>query len=146
MSNALENFINFYNAYDLTDTESFHKLYSDNVHFEDSFHRVKGRENLHAYFQKVSEGLSYCHFEVIEYFISGVNSESGDASAMILWSMEIRHPKLNKNKSYTVEGATHILFDEKVKYHKDYFDSASLIYRKLPVVGSLIKFIEKRMA
>ena len=45
-----------------------------------------------------------------------------------------------------VEGTTHVRYrDDKVCYHRDYFDGADLVYEHVPVLGSLIRTIRKKV-
>jgi hypothetical protein len=59
--------------------------------------------------------------------------------------MKYRHPKLANNKEITVKGHSHLVFNgDKIVEHQDYFDVGALLYRNIPLVGSVIKLIDKR--
>jgi hypothetical protein len=59
--------------------------------------------------------------------------------------MHYAHPKLNGSKDIQLEGATKILFEDKIHYHKDYFDGGALLYEHIPLMGKLIKLIKRRL-
>ncbi len=119
------------------------QVYSPEMVFEDSFHRIEGVPDFKAYCASVYENLSYCHFE---FHQSWINQED----AMLIWTMRYAHPRLNKGNEITLEGASHIRFDNiryegKVYYHRDYFDGGRLLYEHVPLLGSVIKQLKKRM-
>jgi hypothetical protein len=45
-----------------------------------------------------------------------------------------------------IRGASHVRFasDGRVAYHRDYWDAAEELYEKLPVVGSLMRWLKTR--
>jgi hypothetical protein len=56
--------------------------------------------------------------------------------------MKYAHPKLNKGRIITIEGASLIRFNDKVYYHRDYFDGGQLLYEHIPVMGKLIQTLK----
>jgi hypothetical protein len=51
-------------------------------------------------------------------------------------------------KRQLVRGATHLLFDEegRIASHRDYWDPAEELYEKVPVLGTLMRWIKRRLA
>lgn len=113
-------------------------VYSDEMLFEDSFHRIEGVADFKDYCASLYENLSECMFEFHDAWVR-------DHDAMLTWTMRYRHPRINRGRSVDVEGSTLLRFDEKVHYHRDYFDGGQLLYENLPVLGSLIRQLKKRM-
>jgi hypothetical protein len=68
-----------------------------------------------------------------------------ESDAMLTWTMTFSHPRLRGGRSISVEGASEISFDEKVYFHQDYFDGGNLLYEHVPVLGSVISYLKKRM-
>ena len=67
------------------------------------------------------------------------------SEAAIYWQMHLRHKKINSGNTITVEG--HSLLrrqDNRVIYHRDYFDIGSMIYEHLPVLGWIIRLIKRK--
>ena len=46
----------------------------------------------------------------------------------------------------TVRGASHLVLNEQglVTLHRDYWDAAEELYEKLPLVGSLMRWLKRR--
>ena len=47
----------------------------------------------------------------------------------------------------TLDGTTQLkVEDEKIIYHKDYYDLGEMVYEHIPLLGSIIKMIKRRLA
>lgn len=112
--------------------------YSDDMCFEDCFHKVEGlaafREHCESLYQNVRDIRFEFHDELIE-----------TKRAMLTWSMYYRHPHLNWGREIKVEGASLIRFEHKITLHRDYFDGGELLYEQVPLLGSLISGLKKRV-
>ena len=58
--------------------------------------------------------------------------------------MNYAHPKLAGGKDIVVDGATDLMFEEKIIYHRDYIDMGQMLYEQIPVLGSIIRYIKKK--
>lgn len=114
-------------------------VYSDNVLFQDSFHRIEGVDAMKEYFNALYLNLKSSEFIFHDHWVH-------DDRAMLTWTMTYSHGRLNSGRDISIEGATEIRFDDKVYFHKDYFDGGSLLYEHVPVLGSVIKQLKKYMA
>lgn len=114
-------------------------VYHKDVVFEDSAHRLQGRQALQSYFDSLYTNVRRCDFDIKE------QQQSGD-SGFLTWSMSLEHPKLQKGKTVVVNGVSHLKFkDGRVIYHRDYFDLGEMLYENLPLLGSVIKTIKQRL-
>ena len=95
------------------------QVYSEHMVFRDSFHHLHGREQFVEYCQNLYENLSRCDFEFLEQWISE-GQEQNEGQAMLTWTMVYQHPRLNRGKPISVEGATHLRFDDQIYFHQDY--------------------------
>lgn len=115
------------------------KLYSEDAVFIDPFHRIEGREALERYFQRLYRNVNSIEFQY------GEAVSEGDRIFME-WQMVLSHPRLRKGQPVIVEGATRFqLRDGLVCVHRDYLDTAQMLYENLPVLGSIVRSIKKRM-
>jgi hypothetical protein len=115
-------------------------VYSEDVQFRDPLHALNGLNNLRSYYDGMMKELIDCRFE---FHHSMEMLERGEA--ILFWTMHYRHRKLAKGKPLELTGNTHILFNDKVYYHRDYFDAGSMLYEHLPVMGFAIRRIKKRI-
>ncbi|MFS8182763.1 nuclear transport factor 2 family protein [Pseudovibrio denitrificans] len=115
-----------------------HGLISDDVHFIDPFNDVKGRENFEKVFHKMYEDVQEPRFKILDL------AWSGDLCFM-RWDFTCEQKHLG---NWSVRGLTEVHFNaqSKVSAHYDYWDASRHLYRKLPIVGSMIKWIASRAA
>ena len=115
-------------------------IYHPDIHFIDPLHEVNGLKNLHLYFANLYSNVSECHFDIGDAHMSGQH-------AFVYWVMTYRHPKLAGHRKIMVNGHSHLVFAaDKIINHRDYFDVGALLYRHIPVLGSIVKLIDKRAA
>ena len=113
-------------------------VYDERMNFEDSFHAIEGREAFIAYCESLYENVQQIDFVFHEQWIK-------PGQAMLTWTMTYRHPRLKRGQEIEVQGATHLRFDEKITFHQDFFDGGQLLYEQIPLLGTLIQGLKKRM-
>ncbi|CCN48234.1 conserved hypothetical protein [Vibrio nigripulchritudo MADA3029] len=132
----IEHVADFYRSLGKHNLGTVKELYHPNVVFEDPAHRLEGNGVLYAYFESLYQNVQQCNFHIHE------SHQFGD-TGFIVWTMSLKHPKLNRAKEVKVDGVSQISFeDNKVKHHRDYFDLGSMLYEQIPVLGLLIKKIK----
>ncbi len=119
--------------------ELLEEVYAEDLLFQDSFHKIASRDDFLNYCSELYQNLKSCDFEFHDQWLS-------PGQAMLTWTMTYSHPKLNRGRVISVEGASHIRFSHKVYFHQDYFDGGALLYEHVPVLGSIIQQLKKRMA
>ena len=138
---ALEHFIRVYNQLDKHNLATLRTIYSDDICFRDPIHQISGIEALINYFIDL-----YQNVDTVTFDFRDVISDSSKAT--VTWLMTVRHPSLNKGKSFSVEGISCLHFNAagKVCYHRDYFDLGALLYERIPLLGLIITKIKERLA
>ena len=119
-------------------TDLLDSVYDESLMFEDPFHRIVGLKHFKRYCAGMYANTRFCHFDFSDEWVSAGN-------AMLTWKMTYAHSRLNKGEPITVHGATQIQFAEKIVYHRDYFDSAQLIFDHLPLVGRMLRMVKQRL-
>ena len=140
MSEAIiDRFCEVYQKLNKDNLDQLASIYAENIVFKDAVHQVEGLDQLHAYFQHLYENLSACQFDIEQ-----VISQQGQAS--IIWTMTFSHKKLNSGAEIKVNGCSHLKFNQKIYYHRDYLDMGQMVYEHLPLLGGIIKLIKKRVS
>ena len=62
------------------------------------------------------------------------------------WIMSYQHPKLAAGRSIDVAGISHIRFEEKIFYHRDYYDLGEMLYEHIPLYGWITRRLKARLA
>jgi len=121
--------------------ENTRKVYADDVWFRDPFKQIHGEQPLEAYLMRGATAVAQYHMDW-----SDVSQGNGDY--YFRWIMTL---KLNRDGQHAAptlnNGISHIRFgaDGKVIFHEDYFDAATFLYEKIPMLGGEIRFIKNRL-
>lgn len=138
---ALEAFCAFFNKLDNTCTEKLYEVYTEDIVFHDPLHHIEGREALERYFSSMYDNVEHCQFSYHTRQLQG-------QQAFVTWTMTFIHPRLAGGKPIKVEGCSALTFadDGRVQRHRDYFDAGAMLYEQLPLMGSIIRWLKKRLA
>lgn len=140
MDNVLpvDKFVDIYQKLDNSNLELLSEIYSDDIEFIDPMHQINGIAELRAYFANLYSNVKHCQFDITDSFSAGNN-------AFIYWTMHYAHPKLSSGKTISVQGHSKLIFKkDKIIKHRDYFNVGELLYKHIPLLGSVINYIDKR--
>ena len=114
------------------------KFYAPDAHFKDPFNDVTGT----AAIQKVLAGM-FVQVDRPRFVITRSICQGDDA--FLAWDFHFSF-KGDTRREQIIHGATHIEFadDGRVVLHRDYWDAAEELYEKLPVLGSLMRWLKRR--
>ena len=118
--------------------ERLDQYYAPDARFKDPFNEVTGVPAIRAIFAGMYRQVDRPRFVVTRSFGQGDD-------AFLAWDFRFCF-KGDANREQTIRGATHIQFsvDGRVALHRDYWDAAEELYEKLPVVGSLMRWLKSR--
>lgn len=113
-------------------------VYAPDARFKDPFNDVRGVGAIRQVFARMYEQVDEPHFVITEAVCEG-------DQAFLTWDFRFRLRKWRDGEQ-TIRGATHIQFsqDGRVALHRDYWDAAEELYEKLPVVGSLMRWLKRQ--
>ncbi|MBN1636069.1 MAG: nuclear transport factor 2 family protein [Deltaproteobacteria bacterium] len=136
---AVQKFIAIFSVYSEDNIrQHVRDLYADDAYFRDPFREARGVDEIELYFLSLTEGAQELTFEVDDVAVHNGNY-------YFRWIMHLTL-KRNPQKEIDGIGISHVRFNSegKVVFQQDYWDSA-MIYREFPVIGPLIRWIEKRL-
>lgn len=121
------------------DVPRLRELYADDVYFKDPFNDVHGVEAVEAVFAHMFDTLDTPHFVVREAIVQRDH-------CVLIWDFLFRFRR-HRYELQTVHGVSYLRFaaDGRVALHRDYWDAAEELYEKLPVLGSLMRWLKRRM-
>jgi ketosteroid isomerase-like protein len=129
-----------FNELNADKTEILDDFYHEDVHFVDPVVDVKGLDDLRKHYAHQYGAVKEIHFAFIHEYIAG-------DTHTIEWEMTFSTKRLNKGKPFKIPGASVVTFqDEKVIYHRDFFDLGDMIYERLPVIRAITKRVKKRLS
>lgn len=136
-----ERIVSFYNDFEGDNGDLLDSFYTEGVIFEDPLERIEGREALKSYYKHLYKGLSSIKFEFSETCVA--EEERGIA---LFWDMTFSTRSLKKGEDIVVPGVSYFkLEEEMVSYHRDVFDTSQMVYRHVPVLGWVIRSLERRL-
>ena len=121
-----------------TPKEEYLKFFDENSYFEDPFQKVDGSEAIYKIFTDMYEKLYEPKFIVDEIIYS-------DNVAYIRWDFKYALSQKASQDFFT--GVSRVTFsqNQKVSSHIDYWDAASHVYEKIPLLGGLLRLIKRKL-
>lgn len=134
--NKIDQFVDNINSLSIENVdEVLSNTYTKEVEFIDPLKGIKGIDELINYFSDLYKSVDHCYFDITNYI------NNNDCHSLE-WIMTLKHRKLSKNDTISLNGCSFVKFDDdKVCYHRDYYDLGALIYERLPVLGFAVKSI-----
>jgi len=130
----------FYEALAPADLDRLESIYAPDAYFRDPFNEVRGLPEIRRIFAQMFEHLDDCRFAFLDLVVD-------EGGALLTWDMTFRIRKLKPQELRTIHGATHLRFapDGRVAYHRDYWDAAEELYAKLPLIGPVMRWLQRRL-
>lgn len=130
--------IDFFQSISVDSAQTLSLIYTNDVWFKDPFNEVKGLEQVSHIFTHMFEQVDAPRFVITHSMLQ-------DDQAFLTWDFLFRMRRFS-DEEQCIRGATHVRFasDGRVAYHRDYWDAAEELYEKLPVVGSLMRWLKTR--
>lgn len=138
MPDPIGRFKEVFNQLDASNLNLLGEIYQPDVVFRDPVHELEGLEALRDYYAGLYEGVVSCRFEFEDELIT-------DGRAVLVWVMHFEHARFCRGQTLSLAGASHLRFGEKVFLHHDYFDMGAFIYERVPLLGSVIRAIKRRL-
>lgn len=139
---ALERFASFFSSFDPGRIEGLlPATYAPDVYFNDTLKAIRGSTDLAHYLAESAAAVEACRV-VIE---DRTRNEHGEY--LLRWRMMIRFKRLRRGIDTWTVGVSHLRFaqDGRVAYHQDYWNAADGIYEHVPLLGTLIRAIKRRL-
>lgn len=134
---AMERLVRFYETIDRhTLRQELAAVYAADARFKDPFNEVAGVEAIAAIFTHMFEQVGAPRFVVTARMAQG-------NEAFLVWEFRFQLQRLRGEQC--IRGASHIVFDDAglVALHRDYWDAAEELYEKLPLLGSLMRWLKR---
>jgi steroid Delta-isomerase len=136
-STALSKAIAYFEHISPQDVARIEHFYTHNAYFKDPFNEVNGVEPIRAIFKHMFVKVNQPRFKVISVI-------ENNQEAFLSWDFFLTFK--GETQERKIHGSSHLKFssDDKISYHRDYWDAAEELYEKLPVIGGLMRFLKNR--
>lgn len=141
MPTPLKRFVSYWNNLSAADVARLGEFYTEEAVFQDPFNKVQGHVAIKHIFDDMFVRLIEPKFVITETI-------QEDNRVLLVWDFSFRIKALKPNLTRKIHGTSLIRFaaDGRAFSHRDYWDAAGELYEKLPVIGSVMRALKRRMA
>ncbi len=135
---AAQRLAHFYEHLTQERLSRFHEYYAPDAQFKDPFNDVRGVPAIMQIFTHMFSVVDQPRFVVTQQLAQG-------DQAFLAWEFHFRMRRWRPHSEQCIQGATLVRFDThgRVIHHRDYWDAAEELYEKLPLLGSLMRWLRK---
>ena len=130
--------IDFFEGLQAGDVQRMATLYVDDAFFKDPFNEVRSRDGIERIFAHMFTALDGPRFEIRDVVLQG-------DQCFLTWDFRFRMKRFARDEQL-IRGASQIRFasDGRIALHRDWWDAAEELYEKLPLVGTLMRWLKRR--
>lgn len=113
-------------------------LCTDDIRFVDPFNDIRGIDRLLALFEHMFRAVAAPRFEVVDQAL-------GATAGYVRW----RFTGTVRGRPVAIDGMSEIAFDPsggRVAAHIDHWDAAGQVYARLPVAGSVLRWLRRLLS
>jgi len=136
----VEPLVHFFETLSPASVARMGEFYAADIWFKDPFNEVQGLAQVQHIFSHMYVALDRPRFVVTAQVVDG-------RQCFLTWNFEFYFRRRGPQQLQSIRGASHLSFNEAglVTRHRDYWDAAEELYEKLPLLGSLMRWLKKRV-
>lgn len=141
MNNAkVDALVSFYENLSEQSLACFAQHYAEHAYFKDPFNEGHGLELIERVFSHMFTQVAEPRFKVLERVVD-------ERGAVLVWEFLFRIRRSGPSDTQVIRGVSHLKFDAEglVVWHRDYWDAAEELYAKWPVIGVLLRWLQRKM-
>jgi steroid Delta-isomerase len=140
---SLQRLSDFYTQITPKSVPLLREIYAPDAYFKDPFNEVQGIDNIVKIFSHMFVQIEKPRFEVL----SSIQGQGDNADeAFLVWLFYWKTDAQGR-QAPPIRGSSHVKFDSlgRVSYHRDYWDAAEELYETIPLLGSVLRLIKKKL-
>jgi steroid Delta-isomerase len=136
---SIDAIVQFFESLEPTCVAKIGDFYTEDAYFKDPFNEVRSVAEIQQIFSHMFVALEQPHFVVTDRVVQG-------QQCFLVWDFKFRFKRFDTVTLQVVRGTSHLRFaaDGRIHYHRDYWDAAEELYEKLPILGSLMRWLKQR--
>jgi ketosteroid isomerase-like protein len=131
--------VEFFEGLRADDLPGLAQLYRDDAFFKDPFNEVRGVPAIQHIFAHMFRSLERPRFVIHDSVAQG-------DQCFLSWDFRFAQRR-GQAREMVIRGASHLRFadDGRIAMHRDYWDAAEELYEKLPGLGTLMRWLKRRV-
>ena len=136
---AVNNIVNYFETLTEASVSRLPEYYAEDAYFKDPFNEVHDVKHIQHIFTHMYTALDKPRFVITSRIVE-------NNACFLVWDFKFYMKKYNPTIEQTIRGGSHLILnaENKIVSHRDYWDAAEELYEKLPVVGTLMRWLKKR--
>jgi hypothetical protein len=120
--------------------ENIPRTFAPNAYLNDQIRELQGVEAIEEYLVETSEKFGEGTFAVEHAAREG-------AEFYFRWTMSFTLDEGSDKPPLVAPGVSHVRFDDRgrILFQRDYWDTTSTVYERIPVLGGMIRLVKKRL-
>lgn len=138
MNTAVDRIVDAFQTLTPTGVEALDAIYDPNARFKDPFNDVHGVAEIQRIFRHMYVSLENPRFIVTGRIVQG-------AQCFLTWEFRFGFRRFKQGEAQCILGGSHLVLNDegRISLHRDYWDAAEELYEKLPVVGSVMRWLKR---
>jgi steroid Delta-isomerase len=115
------------------------EFYAADACFKDPFNEVQGVAAITHIFEHMFLSLHEPRFVVTRQLVDGTQ-------VFLVWEFRFRFKRGDTATGQLIRGGSHLTLDDegRISDHRDYWDAAEELYEKLPLLGTLMRWLKRQ--
>lgn len=138
--NNKEKVISFFDNLSFENIHLVDDFYAEDAEFIDPLISLKGVKEIENYYENLYKSVIGISFDY-----PNITEEEGQIT--LQWVMNLKATGIKSGKEIHVNGISLIKFHEnqKVIYHRDYYDMGEFVYEHVPMLNKIIFYIKGKL-
>lgn len=114
-------------------------LYAPDARFKDPFNDVRGVPEIQRIFRHMYATLEAPRFVITGRIVQG-------PQCFLTWEFRFCFKRFKQGQEQCILGGSHLVLNDagRITLHRDYWDAAEELYEKLPLIGSLMRWLKRK--
>jgi steroid delta-isomerase len=139
MTDAVDRIVETFQNLTPMAVETLDALYAPDARFKDPFNDVRGLPEIQRIFRHMFAALENPRFLITGRVVQG-------GQCFLIWEFRFRFRRFKRDQEQCIEGSSHLVLNAagRITLHRDYWDAAEELYEKLPLLGSLMRWLKRQ--
>jgi steroid delta-isomerase len=139
MNTAVDNIVQAFETLTPAGVDALDAIYAPDARFKDPFNDVQGLTEIQRIFHHMYANLENPRFIVTARIVQG-------AQCFLTWEFRFGFRRFKQGQEQCILGGSHLVLNAvgQITLHRDYWDAAEELYEKLPLIGSVMRWLKRR--